>query len=629
MLRLGLASVRQHRALYAGSFVAVALGVALIAGVVLLTTSVDSGARAAAGASERQALDDALSLLGVMAGFAGFMSVFVVSSTFGFAVTARRRELGLLRLVGATPRQVRRQVRAEALVVGVAAATAGAVLGGFVATALAWLLAAQGVTPGRVDVVWSWPPLAIAGGVGVVVALLGAWTASRRAARVPPSQALREAADIGRRIGVVRAGVGVLCLAGAAAMLVAIRAGDPLLALMMAIFVPELVVVGLVCWGPVLLPPLVRLLARPLRHHPEIGLARENVGAQARRTTSLAAPILAISAIAGSLILTLSFAADWDQGIVRQRLAAPVVVLADDVAPLRQDPRVGIVDGRYDVRADVASEGIAGSSAEAIDPATAAAARGTSAHRGDLSRLTGRTMAISRTAAFDSGLDVGSRVGVRFADGARLRLRVVAVVEDAPSLQGDVLLPLDLAAAHGARPAGTWFVVPAAGVGADQLRAAADREVDGEVLDADSWIGRIDAAQRDQNKVGLLAILGPTGLYAGIAIANTLLMGSLQRRREFAATRLVGASQAQVRRMVVAESGLVAAAALLLGMVVTTGVAVLLRAPMTAGLDDVPLTVPWGSLLAIVAACAVVAVGAAVLPVGTMLRRIGPADAAG
>ncbi|HWJ08358.1 MAG TPA: ABC transporter permease, partial [Nocardioides sp.] len=124
-------------------------------------------------------------------------------------------------------------------------------------------------------------------------------------------------------------------------------------------------------------------------------------------------------------------------------------------------------------------------------------------------------------------------------------------------------------------------------------------------------------------------ILGPTGVYAGIAIANTLLMGSLQRRREFAATRLVGASEAQVRRMVVAETGLVTAVALLLGATVTVGVAVLLRTPMTAGLDDVPLTVPWPSLLAIVMACGVVAVGAAVLPVRAMLRRIGPADAVG
>lgn len=601
---LGLSSVRQHRALYAGSFVAVALGVALIAGVVVLTVSAEA---------QGPELEDTLSLLGVMAGFAGFMAIFVVASTFGFAVTARRRELGLLRLVGATPRQVRRQVRVEALVVAVLAAATGAALGRLVALALAVLLAAQDVTPGRIPLSWNLLPLLVSAGCGVVVALLGAWAASRRAAKVAPAQALREATDTGRRIGVVRAVVGALCLAGAALMLAGIRAGDPLLALMLSIFVPELVVVGLVCWGPVLLPLLVRVLAAPFREHPVLGLARENVGNQARRTTSLAAPVLAISAIAGSLILSLSFAADWDQGITRQQLAAPVVVTGTTKAPTA--PGAGIVDGRNAVPLATAGEAGMDWTAEGIDPATAVATRGIRTHDGDLSRLTGRTMAISRSAVFDAGFGLGSQVRVRFPDGARVRLRVVTVVEDAATLHEDVLLPSRLARAHGAKPTGTWFVLPAPGVDASALGTALRDSGTGDILTAEQWIARVDRAQRDQNQVGLIAILGPTGLYAGIAIANTLLMGSLQRRREFSVTRLVGATAAQVRRMVLAESALVATAALLLGSAVTVTVAVLLRAPMTAGLDDVPLTVPWTSLLAIAGACATVTVVAAVLPV--------------
>ncbi|MCR1786023.1 ABC transporter permease [Nocardioides carbamazepini] len=603
-IRLGLASVREHRALYAGSFVAVALGVALIAGVVLLTVSIgDQGAE----------VQDTLSLLGVMAGFAGFMAIFVVASTFGFAVTARRRELGLLRLVGATPRQVRRQVRVEALVVAALAAVTGAALGRLVALALAVLLAAQGITPDRAPVTWDLRPLAISAGCGVVVAMLGAWAASRRAAKVPPAQALREATDTGRRIGVLRGVVGTLCLAGAALMLVGIRAGDPVLALMLSIFVPELVVVGLVCWGPVLLPLLVRVLTAPLREHPVLGLARANVGNQARRTTSLAAPVLAISAIAGSLILSLSFAADWDQGITRQQLAAPVVVTDTLRAP--NAPEVGVIDGTNAV--SLATTGEAGMdwTAEGIDPATAVATRGLRTHRGDLTRLTGRTMAISRSAVFDAGFGLGSQVRVLFPDGTRVPLRVVAIVEDAATLHEDVLLPTRLARAHGAKPTGTWFVLPAPGVDAAELHTALRDEGTGDVLTAEQWIARVDRAQRDQNQVGLIAILGPTGLYAGIAIANTLLMGSLQRRREFTVTRLVGATAAQVRRMVLAESAMVAGAALLLGSAVTATVALLLRAPMTAGLDDVPLTVPWASLLAIAAACATVTVVAAVVPV--------------
>ena len=59
----------------------------------------------------------AVSLLGVTSGLAGFVAIFVVAGTFAYAVAARRRELGLLRTVGATPRQARRLVLGEALTV--------------------------------------------------------------------------------------------------------------------------------------------------------------------------------------------------------------------------------------------------------------------------------------------------------------------------------------------------------------------------------------------------------------------------------------------------------------------------------------------------------------------------------
>lgn len=51
-----------------------------------------------------------------------FVSVFVVASTFSYAVAQRRRELGLLRLAGSTPGQLRRLVMVEAAAVGLAGA---------------------------------------------------------------------------------------------------------------------------------------------------------------------------------------------------------------------------------------------------------------------------------------------------------------------------------------------------------------------------------------------------------------------------------------------------------------------------------------------------------------------------
>src|SRR5215468_9909920 len=91
----------------------------------------------------------AVALLGVTSGLAGFVAIFVVAGTFAYAVAARRRELGLLRTVGATPRQARRLVLGEALAVAVAAALAGSALGVVIAGPFAHWLARASPLAGR------------------------------------------------------------------------------------------------------------------------------------------------------------------------------------------------------------------------------------------------------------------------------------------------------------------------------------------------------------------------------------------------------------------------------------------------------------------------------------------------
>ena len=84
-------------------------------------------------------------MVGIMSAIALFMAMFVVASTFGFVVAARRRELGLLRLVGATPGQVRRMVLGESAVVAVLATVAGCLLAAVTGPAFGALLEARGV----------------------------------------------------------------------------------------------------------------------------------------------------------------------------------------------------------------------------------------------------------------------------------------------------------------------------------------------------------------------------------------------------------------------------------------------------------------------------------------------------
>ncbi|GLV87698.1 hypothetical protein Slala03_73870 [Streptomyces lavendulae subsp. lavendulae] len=88
-----------------------------------------------------QALANAQAMAGSTTGLAVSVAVFVVIATFAFATEQRRRELALMRLVGASPRQMRRMVLGEALLIGLAAAVVGCALAPLCAVPLrSWML---------------------------------------------------------------------------------------------------------------------------------------------------------------------------------------------------------------------------------------------------------------------------------------------------------------------------------------------------------------------------------------------------------------------------------------------------------------------------------------------------------
>ena len=633
LLDLSRHTVRRNIAPHVGSFVALFLGVTLIGLTVEMIAAVaEATSRLEPGDTKtRLQLDDLASMFGVMSGFSGFIAIFVVASTFSFVVSSRRRELGLLRLIGSTPRQVRRMILGESLIVATVASLAGCVFA-YLATPLTlWLAHDRGLTPMKLDPPSFWLTLAIAFPIGAVVALIGARSAARRASKIPPVDAMREAAVERRRMGFWRFTAGLVCLAGSLTMLVTMGAVTGELSLVLGIFAPEMLVISAVCFGPWLFPALARLIAWPLvrRGDVTIRLARDNVAASAKRTASLAAPTLAISAIGGSLLLTLGIAADWDHAINRQYLKAPVVVQGDartgealssssavKVADASASTSITLIDREGERELE---------DAQTITVRDAVAARGLSADKGSLDDLHGRAIALSTSYAFDSGYHLGSTMRVAFGRDKPVNLKVVAIVESAPSLYGDLLLPPGLTTAKPDR----WFVVPETGT-ADPV-STINAELHGTAAHAESaeaWLAATDADLRKNNTFALWVLLGPSGFYAALAIANTLLMGSLQRHREFVATRLIGATERQIRKVVLWESALVTATSLTMGAIISATVAVLVGRSLGSGLESMPIDVPWLGLGAIGATCLVIATVAAVAPTAFMLRRVHPSQAA-
>lgn len=621
MLRISAQTVRRSWQPYAGAFVALACGVVLIALAVTTIGAVDATGRAAGVTpEERTQLEDLSSMLGIMSAVALFMAMFVVASTFGFVVAARRRELAMLRLVGATPRQVRRMVLGESAGVALAASVVGCLLATALAPAFLALLHARGVTGMTLQLPAPWIAWSVAAPCGAGVALLGSWRAAKRAAKVSPAAALRETGVERRRPGVWQVLIGTTCLAGPIAVFAIVDRISPLFALVTAVLLPEVLVVGLICFGGVVFPLLAGLLARPfVARSVSARLARDHVRTAVRAPAALAAPILAISAIAGSMILALSFTADWTTAMDRAQLHAPLVVETggDDavVDRIMGDPGIELADVRTTVAVGLGPDAER-EPVEVVDLPAIEAARGLTAVHGDLDRLAGRdAVAVTETYALDEGKGVGDRVRLRV--GAQtLRPQVVAVVRDAPDLYADVLVPRALVADElDDATSDLVFVVPGA-VDVDALLEGTGARV----LPAAQWIDEVDAQTRAGNELGLWVLLGPSGLYAGIAIVNAVLIGVTQRRRQFRTIALLGATDAQLRRMALWEAGLVGAAALLVGSAITGFVGGLVRHATTRDVPGVGMTVPVLPLVAILATCAGLALLAAL--VGS--RRVVP-----
>ncbi|PZF83910.1 FtsX-like permease family protein [Jiangella anatolica] len=625
MSRLARQTVRTSWAAYLGAFVALASGVVLIATTVNLIASVDATLAhlgPAATQEQREQLDGLTSMFGIMSGVSMFMALFVVGSTFGFVIATRRRELGLLRLVGATGRQVRRLVLGESLAVALAASVAGCLVATPLVPPILALVRHVGVTDQHLIAPSPSLAWAIAAPTGLVVALLGAWRSSRRAAKVSPSAALREASIERGRPSLPQWIVGTICLAGVVAAALLAQRSDPLFMLVASMLLPEVVVIGIMCFGSLLIPRLAALLGRPFVHRDVAArIARDELRAAVRTTTSVAAPVLAISAIAGSMILSLSFTADWTSAQDRARLDAPLVVQTDPahaqeaVTTIAADPDVRLADPRR-ITAIALADG--DEEVDAVDVATATVARGLEAVDGSLDDLHGATVAVTETWVSDSGQDLGDHLPARI-DGSPVDLRIVAVVHDAPGLYGELLVPTDLVAGQlaGTSPS-ELFVVLEPGADPAAVRARLAEQLAGagsQVRTADEWIDAVTAETRRANSLGLTILLGPAGFYAAIAVVNATLIGATQRRRQHRTLALLGATGDQLRRTAIWQAVLITGAGLALGGLTTLLLGILTRRAISADLAgtgvEPAMTIPWLPLAAIGVTCGVLALAAA------------------
>ncbi|MDG4808106.1 FtsX-like permease family protein [Micromonospora sp. WMMD1120] len=558
-----------------------------------------------------------MQVLTATAALAGFVTVFVVASTFALTTAQRRRELGLLRAVGATGRQVRRLVCAEALVVGAGGGLVGLLTGAGLAPAVGRLLVDAGLEPATFAVRYHLWPVAVSLVAGPVIALLAVWSTSRRAARVRPLEALREAAVEQRPIGRVRVATGALLVAAGIALSVGTATSDEArIAAQYALYAVMALVAGATVLAPAVIGPVVRLLRSPVRRPGgAIGmLVRAAALTATRRTAAIAAPVL----------LTVAFAV-LVSGMVRTTSAAYAAGRADTVnagwivvpdrAPGLSDAAVAATGGtallpttvyRTDPGAPPPNRPL---TALGVDPVGFAAAnRVLTVVAGSVDDLRGDDTVVVTAAA---NLRPSASYEVVFADGTTVSLRVVAVVTD-DSIPGDLLVPRAAVRTHD----------PSALTSTVYVRDRIDPPAGARIVDVATWAAEADAAEDRLVWLFTLLLIGVSAGYGAIAVANTLVLAAAGRATDLRLVRLAGATRRQVIWLVTAESALVVLIGALLGGAVAFAGLLSIRAGLAEQVGaPVDLVVPWSVVGGAVGLCLLLAVLASVLPTWRSLRH--------
>ncbi len=139
-----------------------------------------------------QALSFFSTALLVFAFISLFVGAFTIFNTFSITVGQRTRELALLRVVGASRRQVFRSVLAEAAIVGAISSAIGIGLGVLAAFGLKALLSAFGISLPSGPLVFEARTVIVSLAVGIGVTVIASIGPARRAVRIPPVAALSD-----------------------------------------------------------------------------------------------------------------------------------------------------------------------------------------------------------------------------------------------------------------------------------------------------------------------------------------------------------------------------------------------------------------------------------------------------
>lgn len=573
-----------------------------------------------------------------MLGFAGIaflVGIFLIINTFSMLVAQRTREIGLMRAIGSSRTQVNRSVLVEALLLGVIGSVLGVGAGIGLAVGLMKLMGMMGMELSTNDLTIAWTTPVAGLVLGVVVTVLAAYLPARRAGKISPMAALRDAGTpADAKAGWIRGGIGLALTGAGAAFLylagTADKATEGSLWLGLGVV---LSLIGFVVVGPVLASGVVRVLgAVLLRAFGPVGrMAERNALRNPRRTGATGAALMiglalvaCLSVVGSSMVASAGEELDKTVGtdfIIQNDMGQPLVPEA--VEAVKSTPGLDRITEYKWTEADFTTpdgKTTDDTAITAADPTYATdlrvetvAGKLADAYRPD-------SMSVHQDFAEDHDVRIGSKIEVAFKDGSTGSLTVRAITSsDGVVDAGAMYTSIDTLARY----------VPAEKMPLDQLlfASAEDGQKDAAYTALkDALHGFPQYEVRDQtdykealqDQIGQLlnmiyGLLALAIVVAILGVVNTLALSVVERTREIGLMRAIGLSRRQLRRMIRMESVVIALFGALLGLGLGMGWGA--TAQQLLALEGLKvLDIPWPTIIGVFIGSAFVGLFAALVP---------------
>ncbi|MFI5795171.1 ABC transporter permease [Streptomyces sp. NPDC051677] len=573
-----------------------------------------------------------------MLGFAGIaflVGIFLIINTFSMLVAQRTREIGLMRAIGSSRKQVNRSVLVEALLLGVVGSILGVGAGIGIAVGLMKLMGMTGMNLSTDDLTVAWTTPVIGMVLGVVVTVLAAYLPARRAGKVSPMAALRDAgAPADAKAGVVRAVLGLLLTGGGVLGLYLASAADKAAegSLWLGLGV-VLSLLGFIVIGPLLAGGVVRVLgAVLLRAFGPVGrMAERNALRNPRRTGATgAALMIGLALVACLSVVGSSMVASATQELDKS-VGTDFIIQSDSgqrmtpqaVQAVKSTPGLARVTEYKTTEADYTTpdgKTLKDTDITAADPTYASDLRKTTVAGNLKDAYLPDSMSVHDKFAKAHGIRVGSKIDVAFKDGATAHLTVRAITSSDDVVdQGAKYTSIATLAKY----------VPADKMPLDQLvfATAKDGQQDAAYTSLKTALhdypqytvrDQTDYKQQLKDQIGQLlnliyGLLALAIIVAVLGVVNTLALSVVERTREIGLMRAIGLSRRQLRRMIRMESVVIALFGALLGLGLGMGWGATAQQLLALqGLDV--LDIPWPTIIGVFIGSAFVGLFAALIP---------------